>query len=82
MGELLYRVVGGGLGRRARGIGFGICLALALAIEGLDLFDFKTRIAVVADELLLGAGKVKGAAARRALMVDAFEGHGRPFLCR
>ena len=41
LGELLYRVVGGGLGRRARGIGFGICLALALAIEGLDFFDFK-----------------------------------------
>ena len=64
------------------GIGFGIGLVLAFAIEGLDFFDFKTRIAVVADELLLGTGKVKGATTRGALIVDALEGHDRSFPCR
>ena len=63
-------------------IGFGVGLVLALAIEGLDFFDFKARVAVVADELLLGAGKMQGATAGRALIVNALEGHDRSFPCR
>ena len=41
LGELLHRVVGDGLGRCGCRIGFGVGLVLALAIEGLDFFDFK-----------------------------------------
>ena len=79
MSQLLHGIVDSRLGGRGCGIGFGICLVLALAIEGLDFFDFKTRIAVVADELLLGTGKVKGAATRGALIVDTLEAMIGPF---
>lgn len=58
LGELLHRVVGEGLWRCGCRIGFGVGLVLALAIEGLDFFDFKARVTVVADELLLGACKM------------------------
>ena len=41
LGELLYRSVGRGLGCRGSCVGFGVCLVLALAIQGLDFLDLK-----------------------------------------